>query len=96
MDILHYLSKCKSSLPKDDLHQVWSKLSQWFWGSRNCQMSWEIYIIYCFIYCFTFRLRIFHLYGDVTIAGEELQMFGLFSARRAFEQGGIFIVPHLL
>jgi hypothetical protein len=38
---------------------------------------------------------IFHLYGDVTIAGEGLQNLGLCSALRAFEQGGIFIVPHL-
>jgi hypothetical protein len=30
--------------------------------------------------------RIFHLYGDVTIAGEGLQKFGLYSALRAFEQ----------
>jgi hypothetical protein len=33
---------------------------------------------------------------DVTIAGEELQNLGLCSTLRAFEQGGIFIVPHLL
>jgi hypothetical protein len=45
---------------------------------------------------FTSRSRIFHLYGDVTIAGEGLQNLGLCSALRAFEQGGIFIVPHLL
>jgi hypothetical protein len=45
---------------------------------------------------FTFRSRIFHLYGDVTIAGEGLQNLGLCSALKAFEQGGIFIVPHLL
>ena len=38
----------------------------------------------------------FDLYGDVTIAGEGLQNLGLCSALRAFEQGGIFIVPHLL
>jgi hypothetical protein len=30
------------------------------------------------------------------IAGEGLQNLGLCSALRAFEQGGIFIVPHLL
>jgi hypothetical protein len=49
------------------------------------------------IYGFTCRSRIFHLYGDVTIAGERLPNFGLCSALRAFEQGGIFlIVPHLL
>jgi hypothetical protein len=40
--------------------------------------------------------RLFHLYGDVTIACEGLQNLGLCSALRAFEQGGIFIVPHLL
>jgi hypothetical protein len=34
--------------------------------------------------------------GDVTIAGEGLQNLGLCSALRAIEQGGIFIVPHLL
>jgi hypothetical protein len=36
------------------------------------------------------------IYGDVTIAGEGLQNLGLYSALRAFEQGGIFFVPHLL
>jgi hypothetical protein len=40
--------------------------------------------------------RIFHLYGDVNIAGEGLQNLGPCSALRAFEQGEIFIVPHLL
>jgi hypothetical protein len=39
---------------------------------------------------------IFHLYGDVTIAGEGLQNVSLCLALGAFEQGGIFIVPHLL
>jgi hypothetical protein len=38
----------------------------------------------------------FHLYGDVTIASGGLQNLGLCSALRAFEQGGIIIVPHLL
>jgi hypothetical protein len=48
------------------------------------------------IYGFTSRSRIFHSYGDVTITGEGLQNLGLCSVLRAFEQGGIFIVPHLL
>jgi hypothetical protein len=48
------------------------------------------------IYGFTSHSRIFHLHGDVTIAGEGLQNLVLCSALRAFEQGGIFIVPHLL
>jgi hypothetical protein len=47
-------------------------------------------------YGFTSRSRIFHLYGDVTIAGEGLQNLGLWSAKSAFEQWGVFIVPHLL
>jgi hypothetical protein len=42
------------------------------------------------------RSRIFHLYGDVSITGETLQNLDLCSALRAFEQGGIFIMPHLL
>jgi hypothetical protein len=48
------------------------------------------------IYSFTSRSRIFHLYGDVIIAGEGLQNLGLYSVLRAFELEGIFIVPHLL
>ena len=35
-------------------------------------------------------------YMETSIAGEGLQNFGLCSALRAFEQGGIFIMPHLL
>jgi hypothetical protein len=38
--------------------------------------------------------RIFHLYEDDTIASEGLQ-FCPISALRVFEQGGIFIMPHL-
>jgi hypothetical protein len=63
--------------------------------SRNCytgpkEVGWLV------VYCFTSRSRIFHLYGDITITGEGLQNLGLCSALRAFEQGKIFIVPHLL
>jgi hypothetical protein len=42
------------------------------------------------------RSRIFHLHGDITITSEGLQNLSLWSVFRAFEQGGIFIVPHLL
>ena len=48
------------------------------------------------LYGFTSRSRIFHLYGDVTIASEGLQNLALCLALRASEQGGIFIVKHLL
>jgi hypothetical protein len=47
-----------------------------------------LWLIIC---CFTSRSRIFHLYGDITIAGEGLQNLGLCSALRAFEQGGILL-----
>jgi hypothetical protein len=39
--------------------------------------------------------REFFTHGDITIASEEPNL-GLCSALRAFEQGGVFIVPHLL
>jgi hypothetical protein len=55
-----------------------------------------LYYVRLIIYGFTSPSRICHLYGDVTFAGEGLQNLGLCSALRAFEQGGIFIVPHLL
>jgi hypothetical protein len=42
-------------------------------------------------YCIMFRSI-----EDVTIIGERLQNLGLCSASRAIEQGGIFVVPHLL
>jgi hypothetical protein len=51
------------------------------------------------IYCFTTRSRTFHLNGGVTNTVKGLQSLVLCSARRTFEQGGIFnffIVPHLL
>jgi hypothetical protein len=79
---LHF-NKIESHPPKDDLCQVWLKLAQWFW--RRLIIS-----------CFTSRWRVFHLYGDVTIIGEGLQNLGLCSVLRAFDQGVIFIVPHLL
>jgi hypothetical protein len=63
--------------------------------------TWEIVnnhslFVCLFIHCFTSRSRMFHLYGDVTIAGEGLRNLGLCLALRAFEQGGILIVPQLL
>ena len=65
--------------------------------TRGLVFSGDDWLIdWLIIYGFTSRSRIFHLYGDVTIAGEGLQNLGLCSALRAFKQGGIFIVPHLL
>jgi hypothetical protein len=41
------------------------------------------FVFVCFfIYCFTSRSRIFHLYGDVIITGEGRQNLGL-NARRS-------------
>jgi hypothetical protein len=59
-------------------------------------IHYRTFVFCLFIYCFTSRSRIFHLYWDVTIAGEGLQNLDLCSALRAFEQGGIFIVPYIL
>jgi hypothetical protein len=58
--------------------------------TRKSQIRWLI------INGFMSRSRIFHVYEDVIITGEGQQNLGLHSALRAFEQGGIFIVPHLL
>jgi hypothetical protein len=58
--------------------------------------KYYILLINDYIYSFTSRSRIFHLYGDVTIADEGLPNLGLCSALSAFEQRGIFIVPQLL
>jgi hypothetical protein len=41
------------------------------------------------ICCFMAHLRIFHLHGDVTTAGEGPDL-DLCSVLRAFEQGGIY------
>jgi hypothetical protein len=48
------------------------------------------------IYCLMSSSRIFHLYGVFIITDEWLQNLGLCLALRAFEQEGIFILPHLL
>jgi hypothetical protein len=48
------------------------------------------------INCLRFYVPLKKKITYVTIAGEGLQNSGLCSALRAFEQGGIFIVPHLL
>jgi hypothetical protein len=72
-------------------------------GKKSYQS--KLYLIYSYsidwlidwlINCFMSRSRIFHLYGDVTITGEGLQNLGLCSVLRAFEQGVISIMPHLL
>ena len=68
----------------------WKSHLYYKWKSCCHASCWLI------IYGFTSRSRIFHLYGDVTSVGEGLKNFGLCSALRAFKQGGIFIVPHLL
>jgi hypothetical protein len=47
-------------------------------------------------YLFTVKLRPALEEFFNSKAGEGLQNLGLCSALRAFEQGGIFIVPHLL
>jgi hypothetical protein len=51
------------------------------------------------IYCLILNLhpaRESFTHGNFTIAGEGLQNLGLRLVLRAFEQGGVFIVSHLL
>jgi hypothetical protein len=73
-----------------------SKKNSWIIEFRTILIM--VKIDWLIIYSFTSRSRSFHFYGDATIAGEGLQNLGLHvcSALRAFEQGGIFIVPYLL
>jgi hypothetical protein len=73
--------------PLPDRYQI--KFTGALWG-----VNFQPHIIW--LIDFTSRSRIFHLYGDVTIAGEGLQNFDLCLTLLAFEQRGIFIVPHLL
>jgi hypothetical protein len=87
--IINWFEHCKC---KNVIKGIVSKLTIKFWMCQKCGTM----IDWLNIYCFTSRSRIFHLYEDVTIAGEGLQNLGLCSALRAFEQRGIFIVPHLL
>ena len=42
------------------------------------------------------RLRVFRKYGDVTITSEGVYILDLFCAPMSLEEGGIFIVPHLM
>jgi hypothetical protein len=59
--------------------------------------SYNSKIVCLFIYSFTSRSRICHLYGDVTISGEELHAkFRPMLGAQGLWAGGIFIAPHLL
>ena len=75
---------------------IWHTQCSEFQGQYISHTHTCVVIDWLIICCFTSRSRIFHLYGDATITGEGLQNLDLCSALRAFEQGGIFIVPHLL
>ena len=57
-----------------------------------------IFVYFCLFVCLLFMSheRTFRSRGDVTVVGEGLHRFDLCSAPVAIEQGGIFIVPHLL
>ena len=50
----------------------------------------------CLFGGFSSHSRIFHLYGDVTIAGEGLQVLTYVRHSWSFQQWGFFSVPHLL
>jgi hypothetical protein len=60
------------------------------------QLNFRLFNDWLIAYGFTSRSIIFHLCRDITITGERMQNLGPWSALRAFEQWGIFIMPHLL
>jgi hypothetical protein len=88
------INSCKVSKILVSSHQLASHLNIWIQLEQIYVVEFVIDLL--IIYCFMSRSRIFHLYEDVTIAGEGLQNLVLCSTLRAFEQGRIFIVPHLL
>jgi hypothetical protein len=57
-----------------------------------------LFVFFFFFFCFVlfYVPLITILCGDDNTAGEGLQNLGQCSALGTFEQGGIFIVPHLL
>jgi hypothetical protein len=63
--------------------------------SRLFNISFYILQMYLFV-CFKPHEQFFSYLAAVTITGDRAANLGLCSALRAFEQGGIFIVPHLL
>jgi hypothetical protein len=69
----------------------WTELKQTLYILHYALFNWLI------IYDFTSRSRTFISWLQTSpLAGEGRQNLGFYSALRAFEQGGIFIVPHLL
>ena len=62
-----------------------------------CQFEFG-YGPFCYVYLFCLQPpeQFFSYPAAVTITGDWAANFGLCSALRAFEQGGIFIVPHQL
>jgi hypothetical protein len=69
-----------SSFDMTVLSQVWMRQEVY---RKTCSFTRDTYMLieWLIIYCFTSRSRIwFHLYGDITIAGEGLQNLELFSA----------------
>jgi hypothetical protein len=105
MNGAHTKSQCPAKFLNDELLPLvfpfacfWNASIK-FWMNCAQYAKWSPFVElfdWLIIYCFTSRSRIFHLYGDVTIAGKGLQNLGLCLVLRAFQQGGIFIVPHLL
>ena len=63
--------------------------------------SWNMVFLFClfvclFVWSFSYNSRIFYSFGDVTIAGEGLQILTYSLAIMAIEQWGFFSMPHLL
>jgi hypothetical protein len=94
---LRYLPLIEISIFYTQFEKLNCQTYIWTYDVNVCVIirTW-VFCDWFIIYGFTFCSRIFHLHGDVTIVCEGLQILGLCSALRAFEQGGIIIAPHLL
>jgi hypothetical protein len=75
--------------------QFWFSFTQGWFVPNLLKISPAVLDLFI-VYCFTSRSRIFHSFGEVTIAGEGLENVSLCSVLRAFEQGENFIAPHPL
>jgi hypothetical protein len=75
------------------------QMRKWYSGQKvgnpkkkKCEHLWLIINLLFYV-----PSRIFHLYSDITTGGAERQQnLGLCSVLRAFDEGGVFIVPHQL
>jgi hypothetical protein len=74
------------------VHQNWYHISFTF----STEHVLNTQHLLCLFVCLKPHEQFFSYLAAVTITGDMAANLGLWSALRAFEEGGIFIVPHLL